>query len=252
MSLKPIDWHNRFLQQAHWTRELREHLLNRVSVAKTETVLEVGCGSGVILGEIKQKYTANVVGVDINFNLLDIAITRVPSANFILGDANVLPLNDNSVDISVCHFFLLWVSDPLKALFEMLRVTKPGGAVLAMAEPDYGGRIDYPPELVELGKWQTKALQRQGAEPLMGRRLAEIFSTSGLSNIETGVLGGLWSNPPSECDWKMEWAVIEADLAGYVNLKELANYKKLDKTAWDQGTRILFVPTFYALGWVRN
>jgi len=75
----------------------------------------------------------------------------------------------------------------------MARITRPGGAVLALAEPDYGGRIDYPIKLAQMGKWQIESLRLQGADPLMGRKLATIFNSAGFDSVETGVLGGQWS-----------------------------------------------------------
>ena len=63
----------------------------------------------------------------------------------------------------------------------MVRVTHPGGFVLALAEPDYGGRIDYPTELSQIGDWQKNALKQQGANPLMGRELRSIFSHAGIN-----------------------------------------------------------------------
>jgi hypothetical protein len=134
------------------------------------------------------------------------------------------------------------------------RVTKPGGAVLALAEPDYGGRIDFPPELAQIGQWQKTALQIQGADPEIGRKLAGIFSNLGLSRVETGVLGGQWTAPPSQEDWESEWSVIQADLQQTtrtpVNYESYQTLKRIDKSAWLKGERVLYVPTFYAWGFV--
>ena len=95
----------------------------------------------------------------------------------------------------------------------MRRVTRPGGWVLAMAEPDYGGRIDYPEDLIYLGELQETALRRQGAETRLGRRLSALFHAAGLQEVETGVLGGQWRDAPSLEDLAREWEVLEVDLA---------------------------------------
>ena len=80
-----------------------------------------------------------------------------------------------SFDICLCHFLLLWIANPLAALKEMRRIVKPGGWVLALAEPDYGSRIDFPPELEALGQAQSKALQSQCADVSVGRKLRGLF-----------------------------------------------------------------------------
>jgi hypothetical protein len=133
----------------------------------------------------------------------------------------------------------------------MARVTQPGGVVLALAEPDYGGRIDYPVELGVLGDWQQTSLGQQGANPLIGRKLRAVFHQAGLSDVEAGLLGGQWSGMPSSEEREIEWRVLEEDIKKIQNLtgtSEVIRLQKLDELAWERGERILFVPTFYAWG----
>jgi hypothetical protein len=136
---------------------------------------------------------------------------------------------------------------------EMLRVTVPGGAVLFMAEPDYGGRIDFPEEFTILSEWQQAALHRQGADPQIGRRLAALLHLAGLQNVEVGVIGAQWNSPPTKEEMASEWEVIRSDLE-YLNLESNQVYlaeslEQADFKAWSSGARTLYVPTFYALGW---
>jgi len=130
----------------------------------------------------------------------------------------------------------------------MRRVCIQGGSVIALAEPDYGGRIDYPQELVQLAGWQEASLRRQRADPRIGRQLGELFSSAGLQDIEVGVLGGQWKDPPPPDEWKSEWSVIRSDLEGYVDEAEIQRLQEVDYKAWTGHRRILFVPTFYAWG----
>jgi hypothetical protein len=138
----------------------------------------------------------------------------------------------------------------MQALQEMRRVTRKGGAILAIAEPDYGGRIDHPSTLVELGLLQQKALEAQGADPLAGRKLSGLFHQAGLVRIETGLLGGQWSKDQDLQTWQSEWSVLEADLHEMVPSGLLEDLRANDRSAWEKGERVLFVPTFYAIGFV--
>ena len=130
----------------------------------------------------------------------------------------------------------------------MRRVTKGGGWVLALAEPDYGGRIDYPIRFEEIGKLQTRALIDQGVDPMIGRRLRELFSQAGLIDIRAGVLGGEWMGSQSQEDLDSEWQTIAADLQHELSHEAIEGYRTADAEAWRSGTRILFIPTFYAIG----
>ena len=246
--LTPLDWHARFTQQARWTRALREYLFPRVGLEAAQSVLEVGCGTGAILSELPMQIPLRV-GLDINSAHIELATRNAPGTQLTLGDALSLPYRSSSFDVTLCHFLLLWVDDPLQVMREMKRVTRPGGFVLALAEPDYGGRVDFPEELAPLGEWQRESLARQGADPLMGRRLAGLFHKAGLEAVETGALGGQWSASPDWEAWESEWAVLESDLSDTPNLsKKLRELKILDRSARAKGERVLFVPTFYALG----
>ena len=259
MALSLDDWHARYARQARWTRDLRRYLYARAGMETARLILDVGCGTGVLASELPAYTPGGVVGLDIDPGRLELASRYAPQACYTLADAHEIPFAPASFDLCLCHFLLLWVVDAERVVAEMARVTRPGHAVLALAEPDYGGRIDHPQNLSKLGELQQSALRQQGADPQTGRRLAGFFASAGLEAVETGVLGGQWSGPPSIEEWESEWQVLEADLkqtsgalleeAADVDLVEL---KRLDFEAWQRGQRVLYVPTFYALGRVPN
>jgi SAM-dependent methyltransferase len=243
-----MDWHARFLQQAGWTRDLRAYLFDRAGMANARAVLETGCGTGALLMDLATP--ATIHGLDLDPVRLAEAQTHVPAARLTRGDACYLPYPNASFDITFCHYLLLWVRNPLEALLEMRRVTHPGGAVLALAEPDYISRVDKPDSLAPLGRWQAESLRRQGADPGLGARLAELFVQAGIRLIETGPIkeGGKRSLAPDERE--LEWAVMEADLTGIVPGKEIQRMKILEEQAWQSRTRVLHVPTYFAYGMV--
>lgn len=237
-----MNWHARYLQQAAWTRDLRNYLFDRVGLPNADRVLEVGCGTGAILHEINAPAPPH--GLDLEPASLAQCRIHAPAASLTLGDAHFLPYPDKSFDIVFCHFLLLWVSDPLRVVREMARV---GGAVLALAEPDYGQRVDEPAALKPLGEWQAQALMRRGANPFFGTMLAETFHQAGIRLIETGPIQGAGSTRSAE-EWGNEWDVIQADLEGFVPKEGIQTMKKLDEQARQRGERILHVPTFFAWG----
>lgn len=208
----------------------------------------MGCGTGAILKDTEKLTSARLFGLDINYSLLSYARGISPGLSLFGGNAYALPFPKSFFDFSFCHFLLLWVKDPLHAVQEMRRVTRPGGVILALAEPDYGGRIDYPLPLDEVGRMQSGSLESQGTDPQMGRKLAQIFHQSGLLNIHVSLLTGEWGIPVQKSESDMEWKTLENDLTNLCTPENLRNYKKIDQQAWENGIRILFVPTFFAWG----
>jgi SAM-dependent methyltransferase len=240
-----MDWHQRYLQQARWTRDLRTYLFKKAGLDTASRVLEAGCGTGAILSELPDDISLH--GLDIDRAALGQCRVHAPAASLVQGNALGLPYANQVFDIVYCHFLLLWVGDPLRALFELKRVAKSGAHVIAFAEPDYTARVDEPRELAPLGEWQAESLKRQGADPSLGGRLDDLFFEAGIRLIETGVIQntGLDSSPE---EWEIEWAVIESDLAGFIPSDDLHKMKTLDQQARTRRGRVLHVPTYFAWG----
>ena len=240
-------WHNRFLQQARWTAQVRSHLFESLHLSSARRLLEVGCGTGVITADYQQRSGQKVYGVDIAVDLLYKAHNMSPECKYTCGDAFALPYSARSFDACFCHFLLLWLPDPVAALKEMKRILHTGAPVLVLAEPDYPARIDYPPGLTLLGEQQTFALEEQGANPSIGRSVAYLLHEAGFENIGSGLMGGQWGNPDSR-QVESEAQTLRIDLAGRLSDTKINDLLEADRKAWQAGYRILFVPTFYAWG----
>ena len=240
-----MNWHTRYAQQANWTRALRSYIFERTDLQNAQRVLEVGCGTGATLSTLPEG--PQIHGLDIDHSALVECGRHAAAAWRVQGNALDLPSPDRTFDIVYSHFLLLWIEDPLRALQEMKRVARSGGYIIAFAEPDYLQRVDMPEELIPLGKWQTDALRRQGADPGLGVRLAELFFEAGIEIRETGTIQNTDHEPSLE-EWEIEWNVIESDLHGRVADQELRRMKALDQQARQQGRRILYVPTYFAWG----
>jgi SAM-dependent methyltransferase len=224
---------------------MRSQLYRRVNLLRAERVLDVGCGTGVITEELAARTRGKVVGVDIDTAMIEAARARGGQAEYRVGDARRLDFPDHHFDVVTCHFLLIWVDDPARAVREMARVTRPGGAVLVCGEPDYGGRVDWPG--LPIGQWQAEALQHQGADPFVGRKLCALLRQAGL-DAEVGVIPSLWDAAALRENFEAEWALLARDVAGLV---DEATFQRARDTAWraiEDGTRLVFMPVFYAVG----
>ena len=246
MSRETDFWHQRYTQQVRWTLATRRYIFGCINARPSQPVLEVGCGSGAVLESLSKDGFSNTIGLDVDLQALQLA----DSKKVLCANALNLPFSEFSFNFSLCHFLLLWVADPLKVLREMIRVTSPGGWVLALAEPDYGGRIDYPTELEQLGKSQTQVLQNQCADVFLGRKLKSLFADCSLENFQSGIISAEWGRDFNQSDFDMEWAVLRKDLMWKLAPEELDSYYKIDLDASRNGRRVLFVPIFYAFGQV--
>jgi len=99
--------------------------------------LDLGCGTGVMLDRLGQRYP-RVTGLDISQEMLegfDLSALRPGLAVTLLrGDMGALPLRTASFDVIVCRSALHHMEDEHAVLAEIARVLKPDGR-LVLGEP---------------------------------------------------------------------------------------------------------------------
>ena len=101
-------------------------VLSLLSLCKGNSVLDVPCGSGKLIQDLlDRKYS--VIGIDSSKEMLT-QIGNRNSGNLLLMEADIrkIPLEDNSVDIAICHRFLHRIPPEIHpaALKEIYRVSK--------------------------------------------------------------------------------------------------------------------------------
>ncbi len=100
-------------------------------------LLDLGCGSG-LLCRLAADRGADVAGIDICPQLLEIARERTPAADLREGDMSALPFADASFDIVTAANALQFAPDPAEAFAEAARVLRPRGLLVVslFAEPE--------------------------------------------------------------------------------------------------------------------
>jgi SAM-dependent methyltransferase len=176
MSIPSLPTPELLRQQAAWLAPARARLLRRAQIAQRRRVLDLACGPGAVTGELVRRCGGTVVALDSSAEALSAGDEAFAGAQRVRGDARHIPLADASFDLVFCQLALMWLDLPA-VLDEIDRVLVPGGAMVAL-EPDYGGVMEYPPEIATGAIWR-EALVRAGADPLVGRKLPVLLDRPG-------------------------------------------------------------------------
>ncbi len=91
-------------------------------------VLEVGCGTGLVLSRI-QRFAKSAKGIDLSPGMLQRA--RARGLDVHEGSATELPFEESSFDVTCSFKVLALIPEIDVAQREMVRVTRPGGTVIA-------------------------------------------------------------------------------------------------------------------------
>jgi SAM-dependent methyltransferase len=241
--------HERFVEQASWTRQAQSLFLEAACLSPDCRVLEVGCGTGAVIISLETIAKACYTGTDIQLDLLEYAVEKSSTIPFTCADGYSLPYSTGAFDAVFCHYFLLWVKDPLAILNEMRRVTRSGGLVAALAEPDYGSRIDYPDEFKAAGLAQRKSLIDYGADPDSGRKVASLLAGAGCERIAYGIFGAFQPQPPAQSQILSEQSLLERDVASSIDPITLKILLENDTRTRQENTRVQFIPTFFGWGY---
>jgi len=177
------------------------------------TVLDLGCGVGTITADIAQRVApGQVIAVDLDPGVLKLAAQYaaergVTNIDFRLGNAYRLDLADASVDLAHAHQVLQHVADPVAALAEMTRVTRPGGLVAAR-DGDYAAFTWYPASdgLDEWLRLYRLVARANGGEPDAGRHLLAWVHQAGLTEVVASCTAWTYSAGPSARWWGHNWA----------------------------------------------
>ncbi len=111
-----------------------------------QDILDVGCGTGTLARTVRLEtgLSGKVVGLDVSEKMLQSARRQSSKIEWRLGDATAIPFEKNCFDRVMCQFSLMFISNRVSAIKEMLRVCKPDGlVVIATWGPmHHGGAYD--------------------------------------------------------------------------------------------------------------
>ncbi len=124
-----------FTRIAQSMRNSGASLVNGLGITRGLKVLDLGCGDGTTALP-QARLGADVLGVDIASNLVAAGNKRareegLANCKFQEGDAsNLHDLHDNSFDLAISIFGVMFAPRPFDVAKEMVRVTRPGGRIV--------------------------------------------------------------------------------------------------------------------------
>jgi ubiquinone/menaquinone biosynthesis C-methylase UbiE len=200
-----------------------------------QSLLDVGCGPGNITVDLAARVAPGaVLGIDAAPDAIaaaELIDPRPDRVTFAVGDAYALDAADATYDVVHAHQVLQHLSDPVAALREMRRVTKPGG-VVAARDSDYAAFTWAPdtPRLTEWNELYHRITAHNRAEADAGRYLLGWAQRAGFTDVVATSATWTFADPASRAWWGGLWAdrieqssfAEQAVAYGYADRAELA------------------------------
>ena len=167
-------------------------LLDRVGLRPGQSAIDLGCGPRGILDLLAERVSraGRAVGLDADrahtAMAAEFAARRgLSGVEVMTADARNTGLATGSFDLVHARTLLVNLPDPADVAAEMVRLARPGGWVASL-EPDTEYVRCYPPHPAfdRLCDIFTVVFRRNGADPWIGRRVAQIFRQAGLGDVE--------------------------------------------------------------------
>jgi ubiquinone/menaquinone biosynthesis C-methylase UbiE len=174
------------LDSLPYFREYKERSYELLNLSAGLSVLDLGCG----LGDDAFRMAACVgpgglvVGVDPSIRLISEAVNRLPAGlrvRFAKADGRRLPFQDQCLDRCRVDRTLQHIPNPRRAIRELVRVLKPGGALLAY-DNDWGS-FSLSGRNEEATKIIATAWEESFTNPWIGRYLKLFFLEAGLQEV---------------------------------------------------------------------
>ncbi len=195
------DAYDRFM--GRYSTLLAPRLADLAGVTAGQTVLDVGCGTGALTGELVRRLGPEAVSaVDPSEPFAAAVQERYPGVRVERASAESLPFSDETFDAALAQLVVHFMTDPVAGLGEMARVSRPGG-VVAVCVWDYAGET-APLSLF----WDAaRSLDPEVVDEshLPGAReghLVQLCQEAGLDRVEGSVLTVQLGHPTFDEWWK--------------------------------------------------
>ncbi|HET7644662.1 MAG TPA: methyltransferase domain-containing protein [Nitrososphaeraceae archaeon] len=181
---------SQFTKQATPFAELSEHsnryglelIVDLAKPEKSDTVLDVACGPGIVACELA-KLVSHVTGIDITPAMIEQAKQlqnekKLNNLTWKIGDILKTPFDDASFSLIITRYSFHHLLEPKKVLEKMMRVAKPDGRIII---------IDVTPESSKANEYNNVEKLRDPSHVKAHTfiELSKMMEEIGLVNLET-------------------------------------------------------------------
>lgn len=123
-----------FGQDKRW----RTAMVRSLDTSGAEKILDVACGPGAVTTLLARSTSADIVGVDLSFDMIRKGLSNVVDLNLssrvamVVARGQHLPFADEQFDALSFTYLLRYVTDPFQTLAELVRVVRPGGSIASL------------------------------------------------------------------------------------------------------------------------
>ncbi|MFN8459900.1 MAG: class I SAM-dependent methyltransferase [Anaerolineae bacterium] len=160
------------MQQSFFSEAVREKALAVAGAQAGQSAADIGAGSGFITAGLLQR-GLSVIAVDQSPEMLAQMRQKFgeTALDYRLGQAEQLPITNNSLDYAFANMYLHHVESPAEAIKEMIRTLKPGGKLV----------------ITDLDEHSFEFLAQEQHDRWLGFKRAEVrdwFVEAGLKNVK--------------------------------------------------------------------
>jgi SAM-dependent methyltransferase len=225
----------RLMRQAEELAPDSTALLDRLGLQPGQSAIDLGCGPRGILDLLAARVLpgGRVVGLDADpahtAMAAEFAASRgLSGVEAMTGDARRTGLAAGSFDLVHARTLLINIPNPADVVAEMARLARPGGFVASM-EPDSEYGMCYPPHpaFTRLCEIYPVVFARNGADPAIGRRTADLLYQAGLADVRVDARVQLYPHDHSRRMLRLDLVrsmrphVVEMGLASEAELDDL-------------------------------
>lgn len=166
------------MRQNFFSEAVREKAYNIAAVKEGELAADIGAGTGFVTEGLLLR-GLRVIAVDQSYEMLNQMkekFKNFESVDYRQGEAENLPIGNDTVDYVMANMFLHHVEDPLAAIKEMARIIKPGGKLV----------------ITDMDEHNYQFLKTEHHDRWMGFRRKDVeewFNAAGLKKVTVGSTG---------------------------------------------------------------